>query len=105
MKRYMKKIFKRLEDGICVHSDSMQMALEIKSLEARISALDEQVAYYRGVCEEQGETIHIHEKGTDEQAATECTLRRRIEELETSFDQRTRRLRDLTLRKVEREVL
>ena len=34
MKLYMKRIFKRLEDDILVHSDSMQMALEIKNLEA-----------------------------------------------------------------------
>lgn len=53
---------------------------------ARIIGLEEQVAYYRGVCEEQALAIHVHEKGADEQAATERTLRRRIEELESSLD-------------------
>ena len=101
MKRHMARIFKRIEDGVYVKSDSEQLCLEIKDLEARIFGLEGWVDYYRGVCEEQGETIHIHEKGADEQAATERTLRRRIEELETSFDQGTRTLRDLTLQKVE----
>lgn len=92
MKRHMARIFKRIEDGIFVKSDSEQMALEIKDLTAhiavqaaRIAGLDEQVAYYRGVCEEQALAIHIHEKGADEQAATERTLRRRVEELEAAI--------------------
>ena len=98
MKKHMRMIFLRIENGMYLKSDSEQMALEIKDLEARIAGLDEQVAYYRGVCEEQALAIHIHEKGADEQAATERTLRRRLEEFETSYEDGTRAGRDLTLR-------
>ncbi len=51
----------------------------------RIIGLQEQVAYYRGVCEEQALTIHIHEKGGGEQAATIRTRDKRIAELEAAL--------------------
>ena len=62
MKRHMKSIFKRVESGAYIKSDSEQMALEIK---------------------DQAVTIHVHEKNLDEYAATVCTMQKRIEELAT----------------------
>ena len=82
MKRHMKRIFRRVEDGVYVKTDSEQLCLEIKDLEARIAALDEQVAYYRGVCEEQAMAIGVLDRGADEQTATIRTRDKRIEKLE-----------------------
>ena len=64
-----------------------------RKLSARIAGLNEQVAYYRGVCEEQAMAIGVLDRGADEQAATERTLRKRIAELTTmarTLSERTR---------------
>ena len=109
MKRHMARIFKRVEDGVYVKSDSEQLCLEIKDLTARISGLDEQVAYYRGVCEEQAMAIGVLDRGADEQAATARTRDRRIEKLErqlrhadATLARRTQAVVDATLRKAAR---
>ena len=98
MKRHMKSIFKRVESGVYVKSDSEQMALEIKDLEARIALLLD--------IKDQAFTIHVHEKTLDEYAVTVCTMQKRIEELERqlrhadeALARRTQAVVDATLRK------
>ncbi len=59
-----------------------QLRDTIADLRARSAGLEEQLAYYRQVCEEQALTIHIHEKGGSEQAATRRRLEKRIAELQ-----------------------
>ena len=74
MKRYMMSIFRRVESGVYVQTDSEQLCLEIKDLTARIALLLD--------IKDQAFTIHVHEKTLDEYAATVCTMQKRIEKLE-----------------------
>lgn len=85
MKRHMKRIFKRVVSGVYVKSDSEQLCLEIKNLEARIAL---QLAI-----EDQSYTIHVYEKTLDEYAATVCTMQKRIEKLEGTQKRLTAQLK------------
>ena len=69
------------------------------AMKAKGASQPETTAYYRDLCEQMAHTIHIHEKGADEQAATERTLRKRIAELEASQAKRTQLVIEATLRK------
>ena len=72
------------------------------AMKAKGASQPETTAYYRDLCEQMALTIHVYEKGADEQAATERTLRKRIAVLEASQAKRTQLVVDATLRKAGR---
>ena len=79
-----------------------QLRIVKEGLMARVKDLESQI-------EDMAYTIHVHERQLDEYAATVLTRDKRIAvleaqlaEFETSFDRRTRRLRDLTLERLQR---